>query len=176
MKNLFLVPFLIVFIAFSGCEAVDELKLQNILVPGKMTFNVVSTDTNQAVKNDTIDLSNNPDFMNNKSKIESLEVKDILFNVTRLDSNSADTITDGKLEVLNPVTGTFQTLTSYNKKILKRNWEEKVMYNSDIANLIINSVKNSPYRAICRYTATMNKKPVDMDIEFTVRFNLKVKI
>lgn len=176
MKNLFLVPFLIVFIAFSGCEAVDELKLQNILVPGKMTFNVVSTDTNQAVKNDTIDLSKEPDFINNKSKIQDLEVKDIMFKMTRLNGGAADTIVDGKLEVLNPSTGLYQTLTTYSNKRLILGLDELVVYNADIATLLINSVKNSPHRAIFRYTALMNKKPVNMDIEFTVRFNLKVKI
>jgi hypothetical protein len=176
MKNLLLIPVFLVLTCLTGCDAVEGLKFQNLVVPGTMSFNIVSSDNNEAILSDTIDLSKNSDFMNNKSKIENLEVKDITFKMTRLETGAADTIVDGKLEVLNPATGNYEALTSYTNKKLVLSQEELVVYNTAVTNVLINSVKNSPHRAIFRYNVKMNKKPVNMDIEFTVRYTLKIKV
>jgi hypothetical protein len=176
MKNLIILPFLLLMLGFVSCDEVKNLTIQDVSAPINIDFNIQSADTNQISKVDSLDASSNTNFMDNRSKIENLEIDAIQYKVSSLDGGAADTMVNGKLEVKNPGTGNFETLCTFTNKRMIFNLLETASFDPNVANLLVASVKNSPYRSTLRYQATMNKKPVGMVVQFTVRLKLKVKV
>jgi hypothetical protein len=175
MKTNFFLSLIFAF-GLLACDEVEKFTIQDVSAPVNLDLTVSSTDTNMVIKVDSIDASTNKDFMDNRSKIDDLEIDAIQWQVKGIGAGSSDSLVSGKLEVKNPGTGQFETLKTFSNKKLIVGVNETLTYDANVANFLVSSVRNQPYRATIRYQATMANKPVQMVIGLTVRLKLKVKV
>lgn len=163
--------------AFSlfSCKELENLNLTDVSAPVSTDFVVYATDS-IAEKSETVDASTNQDYMNNRSKIDDLEISRIDFRLKTIAPNSADSLISGKFEFLNPVTNNYEVLASLNNHKLKVGEIKNLVFDAVVADKLVGIYKSADPKATIRFKAQANKKPVDCTVSTTLYLKLKVKL
>lgn len=174
MKN-YLFIILISLLGFSGCKELDDVSINDVSAPVEIELNVLSADS-IGEKETEVDAASNSDFMNNKSKVQSLEIERISYRVMAWGASTADSLIIGKFEWFNPTTNAYEEIST----VINKKFVAEVPYDLALQTSVINQMANQftsvPYKAKVRFKAAMNKKPVDFIIKIKVFLKLKVKL
>lgn len=175
MKNLLFLTTTFAFL-FAACDQVEKVGITDVSAPIEAAFTIESADTNRVFKTEMFDASTNKDFMDNRSKIDNLEISAVQYRLKAINIASADSLIEGYIEYKNPVTGSFDVLSRVTNKKLRLNIAENVPFDANVANNLANAMRNNPYRAEVRFRGEMDKKPVSFVINVIIYLKLKVKI
>lgn len=174
MKNIVIV-LILSFGWLSSCKELEGVSINDVSAPVELDFDVLALDS-IGEKISEVDASTNSDFVNNKSKVQSLEIERITYRVTRIGTSSSDSLILGRFDWLNPQTNAYEELASLNnKKIIL-----DVPYDLALQPSVVNQMKErfliSPYKATIKMKAVMDRKPTDFTISLKVFLKLKVKL
>jgi len=174
MKNIVIV-LILSFVWMSSCKELEGVSINDVSAPVELDFDVLALDS-IGEKISEVDASTNSDFVNNKSKVQSLEIERITYRVTRIGTSSSDSLILGRFDWLNPQTNAYEELASLNnKKIIL-----DVPYDLALQPSVVNQMKErfliSPYKATIKMKAVMDRKPTDFTISLKVFLKLKVKL
>lgn len=160
---------------FFSCDQLDEVSLNDVSAPVDLEFVVASNDSIGELEKE-VDATTNSDFMNNKSKIQSLEIEKITYTTMALGSTAADSVILGKLDWLNPKTNAYEEVSAINNKKLTVGLPNDLALQPGPLTQMANQFTGAPYKAKLRMRAAMNKKPVDFIMKVKVYLKLKVKL
>ena len=159
-----------------SCKEIENISIQDVSAPVEAEFDIDSPDTNAISVTKLIDASTNKDFMDNRSKLDNIEISAIQYQVKFIGFEAADSLISGRFEYRNPATGVFDPLSLVENKKMVFGIAENLSFDVNVANNIAQSVRTNPYRAEIRFRAEMNKKPVRTIVALKIFFKLKVKI
>jgi len=159
----------------SSCNELENINLTDVSAPLESEFVVFTTDST-VEKVEFIDASTNSDYVNNRSKIDDVEITRLEYQIKSINPTSADSLIEGRFEFLNPVTNAYETLSNVNNKKLKLNISYEMPFDPIVAQKMIGVFKSSDPKVQIRFKASANKKPVDFLIALKLYLKLKVKI
>jgi hypothetical protein len=159
----------------SACNEIENLNLTDVSAPIESEF-VVNAADSIFQKDELLDPSTNSDFIDNRSKIDNIEIYRLEYQLKSINPAAADSLIEGKIEFLNPVTNAYEMLASLNNKKLRLNISEELAYEPAVADKMINVFKGSTPRATIRLKGSTNKKPIDCTIALKLYLKLKVKL
>lgn len=160
-------------LVFTSCNELENINLTDVSAPVESEFVIFTTDS-IAEKVEYIDAATNSDFVNNRSKIDNIEISRLEYQLKSINPVSADSIVEGKFEFFNPVSNSYELLASVNHKKLKLNISEEMPYDAVVAQKMIGVFKSSDPKVQIRFKASANKKPVDCMLG--IKFYLKLKV
>lgn len=162
-------------ISLFSCKELENLNLTDVSAPVSTDFVVYATDS-IAEKSATLDATSNQDFLDNRSKIDDLEITRIEFRLKVLAPDAADSLITGNFEFLNPVTNNYELLASLNNHKMKVGEIKDLAYDAVVAAKLVGIYKSADPKATVRFKAQTNKKPVDCTVSTTLYLKLKVKL
>ena len=160
-------------LVFTSCNELENINLTDVSAPIESEY-VLFTSDSTAEKIEYIDASTNSDFVNNRSKIDNIEISRLEYQLKSINPLSADSIIEGRFEFFNPVINDYELLATVNQKKLKLNISEEMAYDAVVAQKMIGIFKSSNPRVQIRFKASANKKPIDCLLG--VKFYLKLKV
>lgn len=170
-------PFILLILSLCfGCNTVDELTVQDFNAPLEKEF-LVSTADSLFDTTAVFDAAANKDFLDHKSRIESVELKGVAFEIIAFDnSKPGDTLKTGKVEFLNTVTGGYELLSEIRDMPLKKtNQITNLAFDPIVAAKLANSYKADPYKATVRLSSRLNRKGTHFTMALTVTLKVKIK-
>ena len=175
-RSVLLMPLLmLLFILTTSCDEIEDINLTDVSAPIEAEFVINSTDSTFQ-KEDMLDAATNSDYIDNRSKIDNIEIYRLEYQLKSINPASADSLIEGKIEFLNPVTNAYEMLSSLNNKRLRLNISEELAYEPAVADKMINVFKGSQPRVTIRVKGSTDKKPVDCTIGLKLYLKLKVKL
>jgi len=177
MKRLILFAGIILsgLVSMTSCSEINSLNLTDISAPISTDFEVKSADST-GQKEEWLDATDNQDFVNNRSKIDNIEISKMEYQIKYLAASTADSLLIGGFEFINPATNTPITLANVINKKMVVNRTETLPFDAVAAQQMINVFKSTDPKCQIRFRASVNKKPVDFLVEVKLYLKLKVKI
>jgi hypothetical protein len=165
----------ILLLNFTSCEEIESLNLTDVSAPVEADFIVLTTDS-LIEKTETIDAGTNDDFVKNRSKIDEISIERLSYQVVSMSPVTADSLIEGKFEFWNPVSNTFELLSSANNKKLRLNVSQDLPFDPIVATKMVGQFKSSDPKATIRFKASANKRGTDLTVRVKIYLKLKVKI
>jgi hypothetical protein len=163
------------FGTLTSCTELNSLNLTDIAAPISTDFEVKSADST-GQKEEWLDATDNQDFVNNRSKIDNIEISKMEYQIKYLASSTADSLLEGGFEFINPATNLPIVLANVKNKKMVLNQAEVLPFDAVAAQQMVNVFKSTDPKCQIRFKASVNKKPVDFVVEVKLYLKLKVKI
>lgn len=161
---------------WTGCDEIEDLNLTNVSAPVESEFRIASSDS-LAERSEFVDASTNSDYINNRSKIENIEIDRLEYQVKSIEAGTADSIIEGRIEYLNPANGNQpELLTTLNNKKFNVNVAQDLAFEPAVAEKLITIFKSNDPKVTLRVKARVNKKPVNVLLALKFYLKLKIKI
>ena len=169
-------------IIFFSCKDISDPTLTLIRVSFSEEYSVQadsagsSSDSTSFAVSKTFDPNDNSDFFSNRSKFAELEIEKLEYLVKDIAAQTADSLIEGKFELLNPSTNQYETLAEdFNRKLIVGQKVEVSLNPAVKASLIKTLTSASPQFEI-RMKGKMDKRPIHLILAPEIQLSIKTKI
>ena len=167
---------------FCSCKIIPDPSVTLLQITLSEDFEIQTDSSDNSVDSVTFearksfDPNSNADFFSNRSKFAELTIDKLKYRVKSIGFQTADSLIEGKFELLNPATSQFETLAEdFNRKLIAGQEVEVNLNPAGKASLEKLLTSASPQFEI-RMMGKMNKRPIHLILAPEIKLSVKTKI
>lgn len=122
------------------------------------------------------DANANADFFSNRSKMTTVEIEKLSYQVKAVAAGTSDSLVEGRFEYLNPASGQFELLAEDQNRKLLPGLSVDLPLNAGVNQNIASILTSSVPEIEIRMRGKMDKLPINLIIAPQIQLKIKVKI